>query len=318
MDMKPHTPRVWGDKRYHSLNYHLRQKYGCKVFKIPLDAGFTCPNRDGTYSVSGCLFCTPRGSGDFAGQRSLDLSQQFCQVKEMMHRKWRAAKYIGYFQAFSNTYASPGRLRQIYMEIAAQPGVVGLAIATRPDCLPVEVMEVLDEVRLHTDLWVELGLQTIHEKTAQAMNLQYDCRDFETALKLLGEHHIETCAHIILGLPGESREDMMETAAYLARSPVQGVKIHLLHVMKNTPLGLKYQKDGFAVLDEEQYVNLVVEVLEILPADMIIHRLTGDSPRELLIAPQWSLKKWEVLNRIDQVLLQRDTWQGKRYQCGPL
>lgn len=310
------TPVRWGDKRYHSLNFHLRQRYGEKVFKVPLDAGFTCPNRDGTLSYEGCLFCSPRGSGDFAGARCLDISEQFEEVKQVMHNKWPLAKYIAYFQAFSNTYDQPERLRRIYLQAAALPGVVGLAIATRPDCLPLQIIEVLNEVNQHVHLWVELGLQTIHQSTGLAMNLHYNRTDFEKALCLLRSYQIETCAHIILGLPGESCQEMLETAQFVAQSPVQGIKIHLLHVMKDTPLGRMYHNKAFEILDQEQYVNLVVDILEILPKEMVIHRLTGDSPRDALLAPLWSLKKWEILNRIDQLLLQRDTWQGKRYQHG--
>ncbi len=228
-----------------------------------------------------------------------------------MHFKW--PKYIAYFQAFSNTYDHPQRLRDLYLQAAAQPGVVGLAIATRPDCLPPEVIEVLDEVKCHTDLWVELGLQTIHAATARAMNLRYEQADFENAVQILGRHNIDICAHIILGLPGESREDMMATAHYVAQCRLAGIKIHLLHVMKNTPLGISYQEQPFRILDQEEYVNLVAEILEILPPEMVVHRLTGDSPRHLLLVPQWSLHKREVLNQIERALLEKETWQGRLY-----
>jgi len=303
--------KLWDKKRYHSLNYHLRQKFGQKVFKISLDAGFTCPNRDGTLSRKGCYFCSLRGSGDFAGDRKTDLEAQFVQVKEMMHKKWATGKYIAYFQAFSNTYGPVNRLRDIYEAALSQPGIVGLAVATRPDCLEDEVLELLAELNQRTHLWVELGLQSVHKRTADLVNLQYDFEVFHSSLIKLQERNIETCVHIILGLPGEDREDMLITGRTIASLPVQGLKIHLLHLMKGTPLVKFYEQNRLKFLSQDEYVNLVVDILEILPPDMIIHRLTGDSPRDLLIGPRWSLNKWQVLNSIDNRLIERNTWQGK-------
>ncbi|NLB18092.1 MAG: TIGR01212 family radical SAM protein [Syntrophomonadaceae bacterium] len=303
---------IWGDKRFHSLNFHLRQQFGSKVFKVPLDAGFTCPNRDGTKGIGGCAFCSAAGSGDFAGDRALTLKDQFQQVSHLMHSKWPDAKYLAYFQAFSNTYARPTVLRQLYSSVLEEEGVVGLSIATRPDCLPDQILDLLEEFNQTTYLWVEIGLQTIHTSTGQAMNLGYDWNDFARAVKELRARHIAVCPHIILGLPGENREMMMETAGALAELDIQGIKIHLLHVMQGTPLADMYEEGQFQLMEQVEYVNLVVDILEILPPHIVIHRLTGDSPRHSLIGPVWSLKKWEVLNMIDQELKKRQTYQGAR------
>lgn len=311
MESQEKTPRLWGDKRYQSLNFFLRKKFGQKVFKVSLDAGFSCPNRDGTLSTKGCLFCSARGSGDFAGQRNSSLEAQFAEVTAFMHKKWARAAYIAYFQAFTNTYASPAALRSIYAQALKQDGVVGLAIATRPDCLSEEVLDVLQDVGQRSYLWVELGLQTVHRKSAERFNLGYTYDDFLDALTRLKVRGIECCAHLILGLPGESRDDMLISALKAAGMPLEGIKLHLLHVMKDTPLGCLYQEEPFATLSRDEYVELVVDILEILPVNMVIHRLTGDSPRSTLLEPQWSLNKWEVLNLIDRRLIDRNTWQGK-------
>lgn len=309
------TPLMWGDKRYNSWNYHLHQTFGEKVFKVPLDGGFTCPNRDGTVATGGCTFCSARGSGDFAGNRRDSLVQQFEEVKERMHRKWPQAKYLAYFQAFSNTYAPVDVLRPMYETALEQEGVVGLAIATRPDCLPDDVVELLAELNERTYLWVELGLQTIHEETSRLVNRGHDFQCFLDGVEKLRRHNIRTCAHIIYGLPGETEEMMMETAKACAEMDIQGIKIHLLHLLKNTPMVKQYDAGLLRFLDKKTYVKLVVDTLEILPPDMIIHRLTGDGPPDLLIGPLWSLKKWEVLNAIDDELKRRNSWQGKRWSA---
>lgn len=306
-------PPLWGDKRYHSLNYHFRKQFGQKVFKVMLDAGFTCPNRDGTIATGGCTFCSARGSGDFAGLRKDDLKKQFRDVAERMHRKWPNAKYIGYFQAFTNTYAPVDELRACYETILEEENVVGLSIATRPDCLPDDVVDYLAELNERTSLWVELGLQTVHESTAQLINRAHDYRTFVEGVEKLRAHRIPVCAHIILGLPGETEEMMMETAQAVASLPIQGIKIHLLHLLRKTPLVKLWEQGGLRFLSQETYTRLVVDILEILPPDMVIHRLTGDGPRDLLIGPLWSLNKWDVLNGIDKELKRRDSWQGKRW-----
>lgn len=315
MNNKLDKPFCWGDKRYHTLNYHLRNKFGQKVFKISLDAGFTCPNRDGTLAKEGCYFCSASGSGDFAGNRLNTISEQFAYIKRVMHKKWANGKYIAYFQAFTNTYAPVDVLRNLYEEALNQPDVVGLAIATRPDCLDNNIVDLLYEISQKTYLWVEIGLQTIHEKTTKAMNMQYNYETFLVALRKLQNKKIETCTHIILGLPDESREDMIATANEVASLPIQGLKIHLLHLMQDTPLAKIYAKNLFPFLTQDEYVDLVVDILEIIPPDVVIHRLTGDSPRDLLIGPKWSLNKWEVLNSIDERLTLRNTWQGQYYNA---
>jgi hypothetical protein len=311
MTTQSSVPRLWGDKRFHTWNYEMRKVFGTKVFKVMLDAGFTCPNRDGTIAIGGCTFCSARGSGDFAGSRRDDLVTQFNQVKERQHQKWPDAKYIGYFQAYTNTYAPVEVLREYYEVILAQPGVVGLSIATRPDCLPDDVVEYLAELNARTYLWIELGLQTIHEETSRLINRAHDTACYLEAVDKLRRHGIRVCSHIIFGLPGETREMMLETARAVARMDVQGIKIHLLHLMKKTPMVKQWEAGLVKFLEKDEYVRLVVDTLEMLPPEMVVHRVTGDAPRELLIGPMWSLKKWEVLNAIDAELKRRNSWQGK-------
>ncbi len=308
---------MWEDKRYFTWNAYLRNRFGGKIFKVMLDGGFTCPNRDGTSGIGGCTFCSARGSGDFAGYRRDTLEQQFCEVRDRMHLKWPEAKYIGYFQAYTNTYAPVQELRPMYETILQQEGVVGLSIATRPDCLPDDVVEMLAELNERTYLWVELGLQTIHEHTSQLINRGHDTATYFDAIERLRKHNIRICTHIIAGLPQETEEEMMATARAVAHMDVQGIKIHLLHLLKKTPMVKQYEQGLLKLMEKDDYVRLVVDMLEILPPEMIIHRLTGDGPPDLLIGPMWSRKKWEVLNAIDHELKRRDTWQGKFYRPKP-
>ncbi len=307
-------PLYWDDKRYHSLNYHLRRQFGEKIGKIALDGGFTCPNRDGSMAWGGCLFCSPSGSGDFITARDKPIAEQFAQGREVVQKKWAVNKYIAYLQSFTNTYAAIEKLRQVYETALALPGVAGLSIATRPDCLPDEVLGLLGEINQHHYLMVELGLQTIHERSADYFNLKYNYQDFLQALDNLRARQINVCAHIILGLPGEDRDDMMATANAVASLPIQGIKLQLLHLMCGTPLAEIYEKKPFSFLSKEEYVDLVVSILEILPPQMVIHRLTGDSPRKTLIGPAWSMDKRSVLNDIDRQLLVKNSWQGKLYR----
>ncbi|MBI6872935.1 TIGR01212 family radical SAM protein [Clostridium aciditolerans] len=300
----------WGDKRYHSLNYFLRQKFGCKVFKISLDAGFSCPNRDGTISKGGCVFCSERGSGDFAGNRQFSIKQQFKSIKEVMSKKWKEGKYIAYFQAYTNTYAHVDVLREKYEEAINEEGVVALAIATRPDCLGENVLSLLEEFSKRVYLWVELGLQTSNEDTAKKINRGYNLGTFEKAVENLRKRNIDVVTHIIFGLPGETKSDMLNTVNYVAKQDVQGVKFHLLHLMKNTPLVEFYDKEELKFLSQEEYIDILCSSISIIPQNMVIHRLTGDAPRSLLIGPQWSLKKWEILNAIDSELEKRGIYQG--------
>ncbi|PLR79474.1 TIGR01212 family radical SAM protein [Bacillus sp. V3-13] len=302
------------NKRYHTWNYHLRQTFGHKVFKVALDAGFDCPNRDGTVAHGGCTFCSAAGSGDFAGDRAEDIETQFFNIKEKMHNKWKDGKYMAYFQAFTNTHAPVEILREKFEAALKQDRVVGLSIATRPDCLPDDVVQYLAELNERTYLWVELGLQTVHERTALLINRAHDFQCYKDGVAKLRKHGIRVCSHIINGLPLETPEMMMETAEEVAKLDVQGIKIHLLHLLKGTPMVKQYEKGMLEFLPFDDYVNLVCDQLEILPPEMIIHRITGDGPIDLMIGPMWSVNKWEVLNAIDAELRRRNSWQGKLYQ----
>lgn len=302
--------KTWGDKRYNSLNYFLREKFGEKVFKISLDAGFSCPNRDGTISHGGCIFCSERGSGDFAGERCFSITKQFQDIKTMMSKKWKQGKYIAYFQAYTNTYAPVEVLRKKYNEALEQEGVVALAIATRPDCLGEDVLELLQEINEKTYLWVELGLQTSKDSTAKLINRGYDLEVFEEAVDKLQKRNIAVVVHTIFGLPGEEKEDMINTVKYLSKLPIQGVKFHLLHLMEDTPMVNLYKKGLLKFMSEDQYINLICKAITLLPENIVIHRLTGDAPRDILIGPLWSLKKWELLNSIDKSLKDNNWYQG--------
>ena len=299
-------------KRYYTFNKQLRERFGGKTVKVSLDAGFTCPNRDGTLGTSGCVYCSERGSGDFAGDQKLSIPDQFVEVKERMKKKWPNAQYIAYFQAYTNTYATVKRLRVVYEEALEQENVVGLSISTRPDCLPEDVLDYLEDLNQRTYLWVELGLQSSHDKTLEWIGRGHNYAQFLKGLGQLRARGIRVCAHIILGLPGETEAKMIETAQAVAKLPLEGIKIHLLHVLKGTPLATIFQQEPFDLITKEKYVSLVVDILELLPPEMVIHRLTGDGPPNDLIGPLWSRKKWEVLNAIDAELERRDSWQGKK------
>ncbi|MBU3219026.1 TIGR01212 family radical SAM protein [Clostridium algidicarnis] len=308
----------WAGKRYNNLNCFLRNKFGEKVFKISIDGGFSCPNRDGKISSGGCIFCSERGSGDFAGDRRLSISNQFEDVKAIMNKKWAKGKYIAYFQAYTNTYAPIDILRKKYKEALTEEGVVGLAIATRPDCLDDDVISLLEEMSKETYLWVELGLQTSKDETAKCINRGYNLEVFEDAIKRLREKNIDVVVHTIFGLPDETEEDMLNTIRYISSLDIQGIKFHLLHLMKDTELLKLYESGGLEFLNMEQYVRLVSESIAILPESVVIHRLTGDSPRDLLVGPMWSLNKWEILNSIDAYLEREDIYQGLYYSTNTL
>jgi len=305
--------KIWSDKRYHSLNYFLREKFGGKVFKIALDGGFSCPNRDGTINSSGCLFCSERGSGDFAGNRIFSISKQFEDIKMMMSKKWKSHKYIAYFQAYTNTYGAVDVLREKYEEAVSQEGIVALAIATRPDCLDGDVLDLVEEYSHRVYTWIELGLQTCNDESAKVINRGYDLLRFEEALKELNKRNIDVVVHTIFGLPGESRSDMIKTIDYVAHKNIKGIKMHLLHLMENTPMVQLYEGGKLKFLEQNEYIDIICESITLLPPDMVIHRLTGDAPRDLLIGPMWSLKKWEVLNAIDNKLKELDLYQGKEF-----
>ena len=304
----------WGEKRYYNLNYFLRNKFGCKVFKISLDAGFSCPNRDGTISKKGCIFCSERGSGDFAGDRKFSIHKQFEDIKDVMNKKWKSGKYIAYFQAYTNTYAPLEVLKKKYSEALSEDGVVALAIATRPDCLNDDVIELLGEINKKIYLWVELGLQTINDDTAKKINRGYGLEVFEKSLKKLRDKNIDVVVHTIFGLPGETKEDMLSTVDYISSKDIQGVKFHLLHLMKETPLVSLYERGELKFLNQDEYIGIICEAVSRLRDDIVVHRLTGDAPRSLLIGPKWSLKKWEILNSIDKTLEDKDIYQGIKYK----
>ena len=291
---------------YYSLNQYLRDIFGQKVYKIAIDGGFTCPNRDGTLDTRGCIFCSGAGSGEFAQDRMESIALQIAKAKEKVAGKIKEGKYIAYFQAFTNTYAPVSRLRKLYEEAMAQEDIVALSIATRPDCLSPEVMRLLMECNQKMPVWVELGLQTIHENTAQYIRRGYALSVFDDAVNRLQEAGISVIVHVILGLPGESREDMLASVDYVGKSGVNGIKLQLLHVIQGTDLEKEYQQGKFQVLELEEYVQLVADCIALLPKDMVIHRMTGDGDKRTLVAPMWSADKKKVLNRLNQVIRERD------------
>lgn len=300
------------NKRYHTLDYFYKQKYGEKVFKVSLNAGLSCPNIDGTKGIGGCIYCSKLGSGEFAGKKEKDLITQFYEIKEMMHKKWPKAKYIGYFQAHTNTYAPLSTLKEKYECILNLPNVVGLNIATRPDCISQECLDYLENLNQRTNITVELGLQTIHEKTAKFINRCHSLACFEEMVYKLHEKNIPVVVHIMNGLPGETKEMMLETVSYLNTLPIWGIKIHMLHIVKDTPLAILYEKHPFPILTKEEYIDIVCNQLELLDAHIVINRITGDPKKEDLITPMWLLKKFCVLNAIDKELKRRDSFQGKK------
>ena len=302
----------WNDKPYHSLDYELKRRYGEKIYKIALDAGMTCPNRDGSCGVRGCIFCSAGGSGDFAA-KGVSITDQLEQGKQSFHSKKIGSHFIAYFQAYTNTYAPVSRLETLYRAALDEPSVVGISIATRPDCLGSDILSLLDALnREYADkfIWIELGLQTIHEKTGERIRRGYPLSVFESAVKNLQELSIPIITHVILGLPGEDKRMMLETCSFLADKGIDGIKLQLLHVLKNTDLVELYEKKTFEILDLMEYIDIVISALEILPPDMVIHRVTGDGPRDLLIAPLWSLDKRRVLNTLHQEMKRRGTWQS--------
>ena len=297
-------------KRYNTFSAELKRVFGCKVQRISVDAGFTCPNRDGSLDTEGCIFCGGHGSGSYGIIRELGIASQLEDGKEVMRRKYRASKFIAYFQAYSNTYAEIGHLRELYSEAVSVSDVVGLIIATRPDCLPDDVLNYLQEISGQTYLWLELGIQSIHDGSLAIINRRHDHACSVDAVKRAKFRNLRVCAHIILGLPGETREDMLAMAAELNRLGVDGVKLHLLHVMKGTELAVMYGRGEVKVMDRDDYAGLVCDFLELLDQRILIHRLTGDGGRDNLVAPLWSLKKFEVLNQIDEEMERRGTRQG--------
>lgn len=299
------------NKRYYTLNYYYKKKYGCKVFKVSLNAGFTCPNIDGTKGTGGCTYCL-NGSGEIV--TTDNLVDQFNKVKEVMLKKWPTSKYIGYFQANTNTYAPLSELKEKYELILKQEGVVGLNIATRPDSITPEIYDYLEELNKRTDLVIELGLQTTNEKTAKKINRCSTLDEFENCLNELNKRNINVVVHIINGLPYETKEDMINTAKYLSHKKILGIKIHMLHILKDTAMFKEYLKENWHVLSREEYVDIVCDQLEYLREDIVINRITGDPIKEELVEPEWLVKKFGVLNEIDKEMSRRNSYQGIKYE----
>ncbi len=303
----------WGEKRYHSLDYYLRQTYQTKMYKISLDGGMTCPNRDGTLGHQGCIFCSAGGSGDFAADRSLSIPEQIEQGKSQASSKYSGNSYIAYFQAYTNTYAPVPYLQKIFTEAVRHPDIRILDIATRPDCLGEDILGLLAGLNRQKPVWVELGLQTIHPQSADFIRRGYELPVFEQAVRGLRAANIPVIVHTILGLPGEDTEQMLATVRYLNTQDIQGVKLQLLHILKGTGLADYYQSSPFPLPDMEEYFEIIGRCLCILRPDIVIHRLTGDGPKPLLIAPLWTGNKRRVLNRLQAYLKAHDIWQGKEF-----
>ncbi|MCT4593089.1 MAG: TIGR01212 family radical SAM protein [Anaeromicrobium sp.] len=302
----------WQDKRYHSLNYELRSVFNEKIGKVSLDGGFTCPNRDGTLSYGGCIFCSESGSGEFAGSRNVSIKKQVEDQKTLLGHKWKVNKYIAYFQNYTNTYDRVENLREKYYDALSCDGIVGLAIGTRPDCIDDGILDLLEEINEKTYLWVELGLQTIHDNTAHFINRGYELDIFNKTLKKLKDRNIRVVVHVILGLPGESKEKMMETCTYLSDKGIDGIKIHLLHILKGTKLYEYVLENPYESFEKKEYIEFVVDILERISPNIVVHRMTGDGKKELLYEPWWSLDKRALLNGIDRELRERDTYQGAK------
>lgn len=305
---------LWNDKPYHSLDYELKKRFGEKVYRLTLNGGMSCPNRDGHIGHGGCIFCSSGGSGDFAADPTLSIRQQIESGKKLLSNKRPVNKYIAYFQAFTNTYGPVDYLRSIFTEAIHCPEVAALSIATRPDCLQPEIVDLLAELNQIKPVWVELGLQTIHEDTARFIRRGYPLSVYEDAVQRLRLKNIEVITHVILGLPGEDSKRMLQTIRYLNTLDIQGIKLQLLHILKGTDLAAYYEQTGFFVFTLEQYIDTLLSCVEILRPDIVIHRLTGDGPKNLLIAPLWSSAKRHVLNTIHREFRLKDTWQGKYYK----
>ena len=302
---------MWNDKRYHTLDFELKKIFGEKAIKLSIDGNFTCPNRDGTISNKGCIFCSERGSGDFTSDRNKPISTQISEQKEFMSKKWISNTYIAYFQNYTNTYDTVENLRIKFYESLSCENIKALAIATRPDCINEEVVELLSELNSKTFLWIELGLQTINERTAELLRRGYKLSEFDRAIKLLKEKNIKVVVHLIVGLPNETKEQVLDSVKYISKLNIWGIKLHMLHVLRNTDLEKYYEETCFKILSQVEYVNIVCDALEVLNPDTVIHRITGDGKKSDLIEPLWSLNKLKVLSDIDKELKNRQSLQGK-------
>lgn len=304
---------MWGDKPYHSLDYELKRQFGQKIYKVSLDGGMSCPNRDGTMGTGGCTFCSQGGSGEFAVRRTgyPDVWEQIEQAKTRVHRKISGeGKYIAYFQSYTNTYAPVDYLRTLFERAVTHPDIVALSVGTRPDCLEDEVVALLKELNRQKPVWVELGLQTIHEKTAERIHRGYRLEVFEDAYRRLKEAGLTVVVHVILGLPGETKEEMLETVDYLGKIPVDGIKLQLLHILKGSQMAAEYEKNPFSLMELEEYLDLILTCVARLPQSVVIHRLSGDGAKTLLIGPAWSADKKLVLNRMMQKFRENGIFQG--------
>lgn len=302
------------EKHYNTLNNYYRHRFKTKVFKIALNGDFTCPNRDGTISKAGCIFCSDAGSGEYGGSVNQDLRTQFNSVLKMMEKKWTDGKYIIYFQSFSNTYGPVKKLRKIYYEaLELDPNIIGLSIGTRPDCFNNQIYDLLEEINSKTYLTVELGLQSMHNDTLSLINRGHDRQSFEATVINLRKRNIDVVVHIINGLPLETPEQMLETIKYLNTLDIQGVKIHMLYILEDTPLEKFYKTNPFPILSLKEYVEITVKQLTFLNNKIIVHRITGDPPKEQLIEPSWTLKKFIVSNEIDKYMRKKNLYQGMNY-----
>lgn len=300
------------NKRYHTLDYFYKTKFKSKISKISLNAGFSCPNIDGTVGYGGCIYCSKSGSGEYAGDKKDSIEKQFQEIKKLMNNKWPNAKYIGYFQARTNTYAPVEELKTVYETVLKQDNVVGINIGTRPDSITDECLDYLKDLNKRTYLTIELGLQTIKEETSKIINRCHTLDCFEKMVKKLREQNIDVVVHIINGLPNETKEDMLNTVKYINKLDIQGIKIHMLSVVKDTPLATMYEKEKFHILTKEEYIDIVINQLEYLRPEIVIHRITGDPKFDELITPNWLTKKFCVLNDIDKEMVKRNTYQGAK------
>lgn len=298
------------NKRYHTLNYFYKNKFGIKVFKVSLNGGFSCPNLDGRIGYGGCIYCSKSGSGEFGGDKEDSLEEQFLKMKEVVNKKHIPCKYIGYFQARTNTYASLDVLKEKYECILKQDDVIGLNIATRCDAISDDCLDYLEELSKRTFLTIELGLQTIHEKTSVLINRCHSLKQFEDMVIKLRKRNINVCVHIINGLPYETEEMMLDTVRYLNKLDIQGIKIHMLYIIKDTVIDTMYKKERFKILSKEEYIDIVIKQLELLRPEIVINRITSDPDKETLVEPRWLVDKCQLLNDIDREMKRRNTYQG--------
>jgi len=304
---------TFNNKRYHTFNYHLKNTFGTKVYKIAVDAGFTCPNRDGTAGYGGCIYCNERGSGAEYLQKNLPLEKQIIHGMKIIKRRYESSRFLVYFQPFSNTYGHPEKLKTLYDRALAFDEVAGICIGTRADCLNKEILDLLEYYSKKTYFWLELGLQSIHEKTLRLINRGHSYQDFLTVYHQTRKRNIRTCFHVIIGLPGETREDILETAREVARLKPEGIKIHSLYIEKDTALEKFYDEKPFKLFSKDEYIDILIEFLELLPEETVIQRVMGESNKTRLVAPEWILDKPAMLNMLDKELSKRDSWQGKKY-----